>query len=121
VSVQLCIEATTLSADTIARVLVTLVEHNIELYAAGEVTRSPFQLRWIPDDYATASVLRDAVVLERRGFGSCGELACAYAAWLAVHHHGPKTLQLLSNGPEAWHVTATRGRTIYDPQVLGRR
>lgn len=118
---QLCIETVSLSADTISRVLITLVEHNVELYAAGEVTRSPFYLRWEPDDYAHASVMRDAVLLDRRGYGSCGELACAYAAWLAVHYNGARTLQLLSNGPDAWHVTATRGQTIYDPQVLGRR
>lgn len=118
-SVSLCIRAKRLDADTIARTLVTLVDLNVEIYRSGEVTRAPWYLTWVPDDPANVSTLHDAILLEERGFGSCGELACAYAAWLVVYQHGAGNLQLLSNGPAAWHVTATRGKLIYDPQFIG--
>lgn len=120
-SVSLCIRAKRFDAETIARTLLTLVDLNVELYRSREVTTAPWSLVWIPDEPANVSTLHDAALLEERGYGSCGELACAYAGWLVVYHKGSGNLQLLSNGPDAWHVTATRGRVVYDPQILGAR
>lgn len=126
-SVSLCIRARRIEADTIARMLVALVEINVAIYERREVIVAPWPTRnspgivWEPDAADNVATLHDASILHERGYGSCGELAAAYAAWLAVHHHGAKTMQLLSNGPDAWHVTATRGRTVYDPQILGAR
>lgn len=119
-SVSICIRARRLSPAAIARTLINLVEIDIELYEAKIVTASPWSIVWVPDDEAETSTMSDVSILLDRGYGSCGELACAYAAWLAVFRHGGKTLQLVPNGSlDAWHVRATRGRCIYDPQVLG--
>ncbi len=126
-SVSICIRAKRIDAETIARTLLTLVDLNVELYRARDVTVAPWPTRsspglvWIPDEPANVSTLHDASLLQERGWGSCGELACAYAGWLVVYYNGSGNLQLLSNGPDAWHVTATRGRTVYDPQILGAR
>lgn len=120
-SVRLCVEVHRAPPELIAGVLAALVEHNVELYRSGEVQRSPWQLRYVPDEHAPESILRDARVLMMRSYGSCGELAAAYAAWMVVHEHGSGTLELLSDGPASWHVVATKGRTVYDPQILGAR
>jgi hypothetical protein len=119
VDLNLCIRARALSARTITTVLHALVEINVEIYSAGLVTRSPWRLRWVPDGYAPTSTLRDAQILDDAGEGSCGELAAAYAAWLIVHKHGDAGVELLSDGPNAWHVRALQGSTVYDPQILG--
>lgn len=118
-AVNLCIRAYELQPETIARVLVALVEMDVDQYASGLVTRSPFTLRWVPDPMGDTAMLRDAYCLTDRGYGSCGELACAYAAWLQVHSRGEGKLDLLSNGENAWHVVANAHGRVYDPQHSG--
>lgn len=119
-SVSLCLAVHALPAETVASVLAALVELNVEIYRQGVATRSPFDLRWVPDELAEVSTMRDAKLLEDRGYGSCGELAAAYAAWLVVHADGEGELDLLSNGVQQWHVVARIGDRVFDPQHLGK-
>jgi hypothetical protein len=140
-SVRLCLAVHRLQPKTIAALLEALVLHNAEQYAAGLVTSSPFDLEWRPDQLmecdddgcriASTSTLRDAKLLQERGYGSCGELAAAYAAWLQVNgvraagsgrtRRGRGDLKLIRTGINTYHVVAVFFGTVYDPQAIGAR
>lgn len=131
-SVSLCIEVDRLPASAIARTLDLLLALDVDLYRAGVVKQPPWGLLWVPDQlvicdanacrFADISKLQDVAVLQRRRQGSCGPLACAYAAWLHVHERAASSVQLQQGASDdEWHVVARVGSTIYDPQTIGAR
>ena len=136
-SVSVCIEASILPGETIVAVLDALVTLNERLISQNRVRMPPWNLRWVPDElvvcdasacaYADTSKLQDIVVLMDRGQGSCGPLACAYAAWLTVVDGRPATVRLISTGRDKWHVVALADgadgtpEVAFDPQVIGAR
>lgn len=128
-SISICILMRRHTPIGLTRTLEALVAHNVELYSAGDVTVAPWGLRWTPDPYDNVVILQDVVELQARGHGSCGPLACAYAAW-QIHKGADAGVQLISNGPESWHVIAMSNanglrdgdaRRIFDPQTIGDR
>lgn len=131
-SVGICTEVTYADPRLLAAVLGALVDHNAELYQRGVVTTPPWSLRWVPDQMRTctvegvckmsdASVLQDVAILEKRGFGSCGPLAAAYAAWQRVHG-GRAYVELMPDVEDgAWHVVAWSDGVKLDPQTIGAR
>jgi hypothetical protein len=129
-TVALCMSLTYASRPTIEAVLDALVDHNVELYRTGHIRGAPWWLAWVPDELvvcdavscklADTSTLQDVRELYQAGRGSCGPLACAYAAWLRHSGEAART-RLISTGQDLWHVVAVVGRKVYDPQVIGAR
>lgn len=117
--VRLCLALDVADPETIADVLRVLVHVDLRLYKDQVVVDPPWGLRWIPDGVADTSTLRDVALLHERGYGSCGELACAYAAYVSFSQGRGCSLQLLSNGPDSWHVVAIDGDRVLDPQMIG--
>jgi hypothetical protein len=110
--------------------LMALVELNAELYNARSNLHAPWSLIWVPDQlevcdasgcrFADTSTLIDVVDLERIGAGSCGPLACAYAAYAATRARARDvSIELLPDVEDAWHVVAHANGRLLDPQVIG--
>lgn len=128
-SVRVCVAVHRAHPRLIAAMLAALTEHNVAQYKAGLVKRPPWHLEWRPDQLvecdddgcriASTSTMRDAKMLEDRGYGSCGELACSYAAWLEVNKGGEASLTLIRTGADTYHVIAEHGGQEYDPQTIG--
>lgn len=103
----------------IGGILDALVAHNVEtMRMSNWKNPPPWGLRWVPDAYDDVVILQDVTELHQRGYGSCGPLAAAYAAW-EIHHGRDAGIQLLSNGPQSWHVVASSNGRIFDPQTIG--
>lgn len=125
----MCVALHRAQPKLIAAVLDALFAHNVEQYRAGIVKRPPWHLEWRPDKLvecdddgcriASTSTMRDAKMLEDRGYGSCGELAASYAAWLEVHKGPGASLDLIRTGAGTYHVVAFHGGVEYDPQTIG--
>jgi len=121
--ISICIHARRVPPQTILGLLDVLVAHNVALYRDGEVTGSPWHLRWVPDEHDVVVLLQDVAVLSQKGYGSCGPLACAYAAYMIAVRRKVARVKLLRNpagGPNSWHVIAVSGKTILDPQFMNR-
>lgn len=135
-SVGLCAELTYASQRFIIAVLREYVALNAELYRDGVVALAPWSLRWVPDQMqsctvagvcsiADTSILADAAIITRRGFASCGPLACAYAGWQLAHGVRDVDVELVpdvhnEHGSDgAWHVVAWSGGRMLDPQTIG--
>lgn len=128
-SVRICIETAGLPGTTILDVLLALHALDVQQYKRRIVTVSPFHLGWVPDQLVECNDtgcwvnreanLRDAYLLEQRGYGSCGELACAYAAWLDVTKGEGAQIVLSGQGKNLWHVVAEYDGRTYDPQAIG--
>jgi hypothetical protein len=126
-SVAICLEVETATEDTIAGAMELLVERNVAIYRAG-LARAPWGLRWVPDELvacddhgckvARVTMQQDAIVIERNGQGSCGSLACAYAAWLIVGGVDAG-IDLWPNGAGKYHLIAKDRERTYDPQQIG--
>jgi hypothetical protein len=98
--------------------LQVLARVNERLFASG-LASSPFDVAWKPDDYDTMVILSDARILESRGYGSCGELAAAYAGFFAANGF-PAEIELLRVGANAYHVVCHARGHVYDPQKDAR-
>lgn len=128
-AVTLCMRVHAIDPEDIAAVLAALAERNERLYRTmlrrGGSAPSPFDLIWHPDQLidcdstgcslVDTSVLHDAVLLHKRGYGSCGELSCAYAGYLAAVQGQNATIELISTGAGKWHVVAHANGRTYDP------
>lgn len=127
VSVSICILMRKVTPIGIGGILDALVAHNVEIMRLSNWTTPPWHLRWRPDDFDNVVILQDVTELYQRGYGSCGPLACAYAAW-EIHRGRDAGVRLISNGPQSWHVVAESNgnglrdgdaRRIFDPQTIG--
>lgn len=112
-----------LSAEAAEREIVDmiggLVLYNVRIYRSGRAL-APWGIRWVPDARERCVVMHDAKALLERGYGSCGELAAAYAAWLRTHGDEGAQVQLTLTGTNEWHAVAVAsdGR-VYDPANIG--
>lgn len=126
----MCMRVTYASPRFLMSCLLALVELNVELYAARPNLRAPWALIWTPDQletcdasgcrFADTSTLLDVVDLQRQGYGSCGPLACAYAAYAVQRSRARDvSVELLPDVEDAWHVVAHANGRLLDPQVIG--
>lgn len=99
-------------------ILRALVAINARVYEQG-LAADPWSVRWVPDDYGKSATMRDARVLLARGWGSCHELAAAYAGYLRANGSRDADVIVLDVGPREWHIVAQAGGQVYDPQELG--
>lgn len=122
-AVGLCLRVKRARPETIMAIAVALANLNGDLYTEGRELAAPWSLRWVPDEPARTSTLRDVELLLDDGQGSCGELAAAYAGYLwAREGRTDVQIDLIENGPDSWHVVASApDGTVWDPAVIGGR
>lgn len=78
----------------------------------------PFVIPYRPDNFADHVVFSDVRVLLERGYGSCGELAAAYAGYFLAD--GIPAVVLVHRVAEnSYHVTCRSRGTVYDPERIG--
>lgn len=130
-SVSVCLRLSDPQGADLAELLEVLTKVDARQYAEGAL-QSPMRLRWKPDELvtcdgavctvATVATLEDAVLLERRGAGSCGPLAAAYAGWLrAKNIDASAHVGVARTGESTWHVVCLSSLGTIDPQERGTK
>lgn len=116
VCIELC-DSAAIDTEHVLALLVELTSRNFALYSQGVVADPPWSLAYDPDARSRTVAMRDACMLASAGKGSCGELAAAYAAWLALEGDPDVQIAVIPQATNEWHAVAIGGDgTTYDPQ-----
>lgn len=114
-----------IDTDFVRDVLEALTKYNARtwrcLYEAGGVCpAAPWLVRYIADKPAPRVWMRDIFGLLKRGHGSCGELAAAYAGYaraLGKQAH----VVVEETGQDRWHAYAVIDGQRFEPSTIGAR
>jgi hypothetical protein len=122
---RLVLEVPEVDLALVREVLGALAHYNAATYTCTppRCLVPPWRLRYRPDEPAGTIILRDAQMLLRRGVGSCGELAAAYAGYLIANGRPTRVEAMLTDAKRSiFHAFAlANDGEVFDPAELARR